>query len=408
MSSSAGVTGAAFTATPAERQPGAAGPAARSRTSRTPARASRSCHRATRSTSTRRDDRDAGENGSAEAHRRASRRRQRPRSPRAVNLTSVRGVGQLRAGLSFRFLTDEDPGDRVQRRLHRRARHGRLGRSSRPPGRLPSTIAAAAQLRVRRPTDDVINVNSPGSAGPTPEARDGHRPGQRHGAPHRGDPGQRPERIRLYLSVFDYRQTTSSTRRCSWTTFTSRTGRAGGLHEPSVVARRHDGRRPCGSPRRSTTAPPTTPTPVHLRHGRQRARRRLRGRGVALRSGATVLQNLTAERAGSGVVGAGGHAGAGDYTLVASQSDDASNVGTSARRSRFTVNAPPPPPDDDTDTATAAGRAAAAGAGQVGGGRQGQRHDPDPAQERQVPARSAPTSRSRSGAPSTPPRAACG
>jgi hypothetical protein len=70
---------------------------------------------------------------------------------------------------------------------------------------------------------------------------------------------------------------------------------------------------------------------------------------VTLRSGATVLQNLTAERSGTAWSVQTGALAPGDYTLVASQSDDAGNVGTSPAIT-FTVNAPPPPPDDDTDT----------------------------------------------------------
>ena len=95
----------------------------------------------------------------------------------------------------------------------------------------------------------------------------------------------------------------------------------------------------------------------------------------------------------------------GDYTLTASQSDDASNVGTSPTTT-FTVNAPPPPPDDDTDNPPPP-------------------ETPQPEQGKSVVAGKVsgtvrirlkngkfrtlgPTRRSRSGARSTPPRAACG
>jgi len=70
---------------------------------------------------------------------------------------------------------------------------------------------------------------------------------------------------------------------------------------------------------------------------------------VTLRSGATVLQNLTAERAGTAWSVQTGALAPGDYTLTASQGDDAGNVGTSPTIT-FTVNAPPPPPDIDTDS----------------------------------------------------------
>ena len=70
---------------------------------------------------------------------------------------------------------------------------------------------------------------------------------------------------------------------------------------------------------------------------------------VTLRSGATVLQTLTAERAGTAWSVQTGALAPGDYTLTASQGDDAGNVGTSPTIT-FTVNAPPPPPDNDTDS----------------------------------------------------------
>jgi hypothetical protein len=70
---------------------------------------------------------------------------------------------------------------------------------------------------------------------------------------------------------------------------------------------------------------------------------------VALRSGATVLQNLLAQRSGTAWSLEAAALAPGDYTLTASQEDEAGNVGTSPTIT-FTVNAPPPPPDDDTDT----------------------------------------------------------
>jgi hypothetical protein len=70
---------------------------------------------------------------------------------------------------------------------------------------------------------------------------------------------------------------------------------------------------------------------------------------LSLRSGATVLQNLTASRSGTAWSVEAGTLAPGDYTLQASQEDAAGNVGTSPL-STFTVNAPPPPPDNDTDT----------------------------------------------------------
>ena len=68
---------------------------------------------------------------------------------------------------------------------------------------------------------------------------------------------------------------------------------------------------------------------------------------VALRSGATVLQNLTAQRSGTAWSAEAAALAPGDYTLTASQEDEAGNVGTSPTIT-FTVNAPPPPPDNDT------------------------------------------------------------
>ena len=127
---------------------------------------------------------------------------------------------------------------------------------------------------------------------------------------------------------------------------------------------------------------------------------------VALRSGATVLQNLTAERSGTAwSVQAGALRPATTRWWPRSPTTRATSA--RARRSPFTVNAPPPPPDDDTDAnpPPQSRRSRVQGKSVVAGKVSGTiRIRLKNGKFR----RWAPTSRSRSGAPSTPPRAACG
>ncbi len=243
--------------------------------------------------------------------------------------------------LSFRFLTDEEPGAEFNDGFI--AELDTNDWSIQPATATePSRIDAPHNFAFDA-NGDVISVNSPGRGQPQARGRDRHRPGQRHGAL-TAAPRSPRERIRS-TSRCSTSATTSSTRRCCWTTFDLDEPGAGGC-TPAWYA--DDTTAPTvriTSPFDHGATDDTTPVISGTAGNAPGDAFEVR---VTLRSGATVLQNLTAQRSGTAWSVQAGALVPGDYTLTASQSDDASNVGTSPTIT-FTVNAPPPPPDDDTD-----------------------------------------------------------
>ena len=338
MSSSAGVTGADFTAIPPNGNPAAVANSPfsdfpQAGTSFAILSSGDTVHVDPAATA------DAGENGSTEP----------TDGPRAgvndldtlhVNLAVPETANC--ALVSFRFLTDEDPGAEFN--------DGFIAELDTDDWSIvPAT--ATEPSRIDAPHNfafdgngDVISVNSPGSASLTPEGatNTGLASGTaRLTAATPVTPGAHS----LYLSVFDYGDDIVD---------------SAVLLDDLRLENRAAGDCTAGVVPDDTTAPAvriTSPfdhgatddtTPVISGTAGSAPGDSFEVR-VALRSGATVLQNLTAERAGTAWSVQTGALAPGDYTLVASQSDDAGNVGTSPTIT-FTVNAPPPPPDDDTDT----------------------------------------------------------
>ena len=244
--------------------------------------------------------------------------------------------------VSFRFLTDEEPGAEFN--------DGFIAELDTDDWSIvpatdtePSTIDAPHNFAFDA-NGDVISVNSPGSASLTPEGAT--NTGLANGTARlTAATPVTPGAHSLYLSVFDYGDDIVD---------------SAVLLDDLHLENRAAGDCTTGVVPDDTTAPAvriTSPfdhgatddtTPVISGSAGSAPGDAFEVR-VALRSGATVLQNLTAERSGTAWSVQTGALAPGDYTLVASQSDDAGNVGTSPAIT-FTVNAPPPPPDDDTDT----------------------------------------------------------
>src|SRR3954451_10097806 len=244
--------------------------------------------------------------------------------------------------VSFRFLTDEEPGAEFN--------DGFIAELDTDDGSIvpatdtdPSRIDAPHNFAFDA-NGDVISVNSPGSAGLTPEGAT--NTGLANGTARlTAATPVTPGAHSLYLSVFDYGDDIVD---------------SAVLLDDLHLENRAAADCKAGVVPDDTTAPAvriTSPfdhgatddtTPVISGTAGNAPGDSFEVR-VALRSGATVLQNLTAERAGTAWSVQTGTLAPGDYTLVASQSDDAGNAGTSPTIT-FTVNAPPPPPDDDTDT----------------------------------------------------------
>ena len=282
---------------------------------------------------------DAGENGSTEP----------TDGPRAgvndlntlhVNLAVPESANC--ALVSFRFLTDEEPGAEFNDGFI--AELDTDDWSIVPAtGTDPSRIEAPHNFAFDA-NGDVISVNSPGSASLTPEGAT--NTGLANGTARlTAATPVTPGAHSLYLSVFDFGDDIVD---------------SAVLLDDLRLENRAAGDCTAGVVPDDTTAPAvriTSPfdhgatddtTPVISGTAGSAPGDSFEVR-VALRSGATVLQNLTAERSGTAWSVQTGALAPGDYTLVASQSDDAGNVGTSPAIT-FTVNAPPPPPDDDTDT----------------------------------------------------------
>ena len=161
--------------------------------------ASRSSAPATPSGPIPRTSRGSGDNGSAPDP--ASQR------PSVYDLTTLRLDLRVPAGVncavfSFRFLTDEAPGERrVQRRLHRRARQLELDRAG---GRR----RGAEQLRLRlgreRHQRELARLDRPhGRAGDRHRLRVRHRPAHGRHADHAGARTALPLDLRPGRRVFD-------------------------------------------------------------------------------------------------------------------------------------------------------------------------------------------------------------
>jgi hypothetical protein len=282
---------------------------------------------------------DAGENGSTEP----------TDGPRAgvndlntlhVNLAVPESANC--ALVTFRFLTDEEPGAEFN--------DGFIAELDTDDWSIvpatetdPSRIEAPHNFAFDA-NGDVISVNSPGSASLTPEGAT--NTGLANGTARlTAATPVTPGAHSLYLSVFDYGDDIVD---------------SAVLLDDLRLENRAPGACTAGVVPDDTTAPAVRITSPFDHGATDDTTPVISGTAgnapgdsfevqVALRSGATVLQNLTAERAGAAWSVQTGTLAPGDYTLVASQSDDAGNVGTSPAIT-FTVNAPPPPPDDDTDT----------------------------------------------------------
>jgi Bacterial Ig-like domain len=278
---------------------------------------------------------DAGENGGTD-----------PGGPRAgvndlntlhVNLAVPESANC--ALVSFRFLTDEEPGADFNDGFI--AELDTDDWSIVPAaGTDPSRIEAPNNFAFDA-NGDVISVNSPGSASLTPEGAT--NTGLANGTARlTAATPVTPGAHSLYLSVFDYGDDVVD---------------SAVLLDDLHLENRAAGDCTAGVVPDDTTAPAVRITSPFDHGATDDTAPVISGTAgnapgdsfevrVALRSGATVLQNLTAERAGTAWSVQAGTLAPGDYTLVASQSDDAGNAGTSPAIT-FTVNAPPPP-DDDT------------------------------------------------------------
>jgi hypothetical protein len=338
MSSSAGVTGAEFTTIPPAGNPAAVAGSPFSDFPQAGASfailsAGDAVHVDPDSTS------DGGENGSTEP----------TDGPRAgvndlvtlrVNLTVPESVNC--ALLSFRFLTDEDPGAEFNDGFIAELDTNDWSIET-DPGTGASTIAAAHNFAFDA-NGNVISVNSPGSASLRPEGAIGT--GLLNGTARlTAATPVSPGAHSVYLSMFDFGDDV----------FDSAV-----LLDDLHLENRAPGGCTAGAVPDDKTAPTvriTSPfdhgatddtTPVISGTAGNAPGDSFQVR-VAVRAGTTVLQNLTAQRSGTAWSVQAGALPPGDYTLVAVQSDDAGNIGTSPAIT-FTVNAPPPPPDDDTDT----------------------------------------------------------
>src|SRR4051794_35552796 len=338
MSSSAGVTGAEFMQIPPAGNPAAVAGSPYSDfpqagTSFAILSSGDSLHVDPAATS------DGGENGSIEP----------TDGPRAgvndlvtlrVNLTVPETANC--ALLSFRFLTDEEPGDVFNDGFI--AELDTNNWSIVPAaGTDPSRIEAPNNFAFDA-NHDVISVNSPGSAGLRPEGATGT--GLLSGTARlTAATPVTPGAHSIYLSVFDYGDDVFDS--AVLLDDLHLESRAPGGCTAGVVPDDKTGpavriTSPFDHGATGDTTPVISGTAGNAPGDSFDVR-------VALRSGATVLQNLTAERSGTTWSVQAGALPPGDYTLVATQSDDAGNAGTSPAIT-FTVNAPPPPPDDDTDT----------------------------------------------------------
>ena len=282
---------------------------------------------------------DAGENGSFEP----------TDGPRAgvndlvtlrVDLTVPESANC--ALLSFRFLTDEEPGAEFNDGFI--AELDTNDWSIQPAtGTEPSTIAAPHNFAFDA-NGNVISINSPGSAGLTPEGAIGTglvSGTARLTAATPVSPGTHS----VYLSMFDFVDDIVDS--AVLLDDLHLENRAPGGCTAGVVPDDKTGptvriTSPFDHGATDDTTPVISGTAGNAPGDAFEVR-------VTLRSGATVLQNLTAERSGTAWSVQTGALAPGDYTLTASQGDDAGNVGTSPTIT-FTVNAPPPPPDNDTDS----------------------------------------------------------
>jgi hypothetical protein len=338
MSSSAGVTGAEFTTIPPAGNPAAVAGSPfsdfpQAGTSFAILSSGDAVHVDPDSTS------DGGENGSTEP----------TDGPRAgvndlvtlrVNLAVPESANC--ALLSFRFLTDEDPGAEFNDGFIAELDTNDWSIET-DTGTGTSRIAAANNFAFD--TDgNVISVNSPGSASLRPEGATGTGLASGTARLTAATPVT-PGAHAVYLSMFDFGDDIVD---------------SAVLLDDLHLENRAEGGCTTGAVPDDKTAPTvrisspfdhgatddTTPVISGTAGNAPGDSFQVR---VAVRAGGTVLQNLIAQRSGTAWSVQAGALPPGDYTLVAAQSDDAGNIGTSPAMT-FTVNAPPPPPDDDTDT----------------------------------------------------------
>ena len=293
--------------------------------------------------------------------------------PSVYDLTTLRLDLRVPAGvncavLSFRFLTDEEPGDQFN--------DGFIAELDESDWTAPGgNLSGAEQLRLRRGRErhqrQLARLDRPHARRADRAAASGSR-----------RPGSRPRRrsrraLHRSSSRSSTRRTTSSTPRSSSTTSTSRTARPGS----ASAARRTRSPRPSRSTTPANGAASFDDTPTFAGAAGEAAGDAATV-GVEVRSGDTVVATSTATRAGAAWSVDSSYLGPGTYTVRATQADAAGNTGVSATHT-FTVLAPPldpPDPEDPPDPPDPK-----PGARQVRRGRRGVRHRPHQAQGREVP-----------------------